>query len=215
MIKPCALRFASEIVNRIQNEGFTILKSRKLHVSPEMISEFFFEHYGKAWFPKMVIKLSKSPLMVMVLAKDHAIKDFKELMGPPRVSIARRVAPYSLRAMYGLKGDFATNGIHGSDNREKVLREIHFFFPQGIPEPLSTTLESMDSYKDQFHFMLIKSLGDLYKYKSPDLLMWFTRWLEKKNPEIPKIKVTYPHDIVEEEKAQQIVAKRNKCAIFS
>lgn len=37
MIKPCALRFASEIVNRIQNEGFTILK-----VSCKFTALFYF-----------------------------------------------------------------------------------------------------------------------------------------------------------------------------
>ncbi|KAK9507696.1 hypothetical protein O3M35_007495 [Rhynocoris fuscipes] len=194
IIKPTAVKYRSEIKRRIYDEGFYLLKERIVKVSPEVVSEFFTEHYGKPWFPKAVLKLSKGPWVIMILAKESAINDFKELMGPPRVSVARKLFPYSLRAMYGLKGDFATNGIHGSEDREHALREIHFFFPQAIPEPLSSVIKSLNYHKERFHFILIKSLGELYRYKTPNLLLWLTNWLKKYDPERPKMEITYPDD---------------------
>lgn len=95
------------------------------------MSEFYKGHYGKPWFPKFIMKMTAGPIHVMILAKINAIKDLKSLMGNKRVSIARKESPNSLRAMYGLKGDSSTNGVHGSEDQEQAHTEIRFFFTDG------------------------------------------------------------------------------------
>lgn len=59
------------------------------------------------------------------------MEKLRTLVGPVRVSEARRKAPLSLRALYGLSGDMATNGIHASSTMQEARSEINFFFKDG------------------------------------------------------------------------------------
>ncbi|XP_014276433.1 nucleoside diphosphate kinase isoform X2 [Halyomorpha halys] len=135
LIKPGAMLYKDQIIKRVYEEGFITLKEKTIWLSCEEISEFYDEHYGKPWFPKFIMKMATGPIHIMVLAKDNAVEDLKALMGHKRVSIARKERPYSLRALYGLKGDSATNAVHGSENKEAAAREVRFFYPQVLIEP--------------------------------------------------------------------------------
>ena len=63
----------------------------------------------------------------MVLAKEDAIKAWRELIGPTNVGNAKASAPNSLRALYGTEA--GKNGFHGSDSLSSARTEILFFFP--------------------------------------------------------------------------------------
>lgn len=99
------------------------------------------------------MKMVTGPIHIMVLAKNNAIQDLKALMGNKRVSIARKETPYSLRALYGLRGDSATNAVHGSENEEAAAKEIRFFYPQGM-NYLAINNIILKSCKDAIHFLL-------------------------------------------------------------
>jgi nucleoside-diphosphate kinase len=75
--------------------------------------------------------MAQGPSHVLCLLKENAVEDLKNLLGPTSVVKARKIAPYSLRAVYGIKGgDRYSNGIHGSDTLLSARKEIHYFFPQ-------------------------------------------------------------------------------------
>ena len=53
-IKPDAFPNAEEIKKRIVNEGFTIVKSRRITLTREQASLFYTEHTGKPFFDDLI-----------------------------------------------------------------------------------------------------------------------------------------------------------------
>ena len=47
LIKPDSVQDTDEIVRIIKNSGFSVLASRRVKLSPEQVSDFYAEHYGK------------------------------------------------------------------------------------------------------------------------------------------------------------------------
>jgi hypothetical protein len=55
--------------------------------------EFYGEHYGKPFFPRLVEFMTSGPIWALVLARPGAIKAWRELMGPTNVFTARAEKP--------------------------------------------------------------------------------------------------------------------------
>ena len=47
LVKPDAIGATEEIIRLIRNSGFSILSQRQVLLSPEQVSDFYAEHYGK------------------------------------------------------------------------------------------------------------------------------------------------------------------------
>ena len=60
----------------------------------------------------------------MILAKQDAIQEWKDLIGPTNPTRAKEEAPTSLRARYG--HDQTRNAVHGSDHYYTAEKEIRF-----------------------------------------------------------------------------------------
>jgi nucleoside diphosphate kinase len=80
--------------------------------------------------------MTSDPVLVMVLRKENAIKEWRALMGPTNPDAARAASQaehplddsdWSLRALFGTAGP--KNATHGSDSAFSALREISLFFP--------------------------------------------------------------------------------------
>lgn len=82
IIKPEAVQYRKEIEYRIYTEGFEICQTRWLQLTPEQASEFYSDHYGELSFPHLVAYMSSRPIIVLVLAKKNAVKEWKIIMGP-------------------------------------------------------------------------------------------------------------------------------------
>ncbi|XP_066918470.1 nucleoside diphosphate kinase homolog 5-like [Clytia hemisphaerica] len=186
IIKPDAIENASEIEERVLNEGFTILQTRRVHLTPEQTSEFYVEHYGKMFFPSLVAFMSSGDILAMILARKNGIKHWRSVIGPTQTSKARDEAPDSLRALYGT--DNQRNAVHGSDSPDSALREIHFFFPNAILEPLPTSTEAKDYLTRDVNPTLLQGLTELCKRKPTDPLIWLSDWLAENNPNKPIIR---------------------------
>lgn len=61
-----------------------------------------------------------------MLEKVNAIKDWRTLMGPTNTAEAKKTAPQSMRALFGI--DIQQNAVHGSDSQKSANRELKFFF---------------------------------------------------------------------------------------
>merc|ERR1711931_453243 len=159
LIKPDSVDDSSEIERIIKTSGFAILAKRRVNLSPEQVSDFYAEHYGKMFFTNLVSFMSAGPVVALVLAKE--------------------LYPDSVRALFGK--DNTRNAVHGSDSRISSAREIGFFFPQIRND--QNEGGGANEYLEQYVTpTLNKSLAQLAKEKPKDPLQWLADHLEKNNP---------------------------------
>lgn len=185
IIKPDAVSKAEEIEDIILRTGFTILKKRWIHLSPEQCSEFYNEHSSKIFFPSLVAFMSGGPIVVMELAKQNAILTWRVLIGPTNSKKAKEQQPESIRAKYGT--DEQCNAVHGSDSEASAEREIRFFFNRSIIEPIPTRQSAQDYLEKTLNQTLLKGLTGLCKEKPHDPISWLAEWLLTNNPYKPVV----------------------------
>ncbi|BFZ02758.1 hypothetical protein BsWGS_05797 [Bradybaena similaris] len=186
IIKPDVLHKADEIEDIILRSGFAILQKRRVHLTPEQASDFYAEHYGKLFFPSLVAYMSSGPAIVLMIARDQAISYWRELIGPTNTIKARQTHPECLRAVYGT--DEQRNAVHGSDSFSSAQREIRFFFPDCIVEPVALGQAAKDYLSKAVNPTLLKGLTDLAKKKPEDPVLWLADWLLENNPNKPKVR---------------------------
>ncbi|MCF7799932.1 nucleoside-diphosphate kinase [Candidatus Babeliales bacterium] len=126
IIKPDAVKAknAGKIIDRIESEGFNILKLEKMHLTNAQAQEFYAVHKSRPFFDELVEFMTSGPIVVMALEKENAILDWRNLMGATDPAQAEAD---TIRKLYGSsKGENAT---HGSDAPETASQEIKIFFP--------------------------------------------------------------------------------------
>jgi len=199
LVKPDAVDKADEIVEAAMQAGFTVLERRRVKLTPEETSDFYAEHYGKPDFSSMIAYMSKAPIVALVLAKGpETVAEWSDLIGPEDVKKAQISAPKSIRAKYGtaLSDDSQARGatsinlmnaVHGSDSPRAAQREIRFFFPNCIVEPLPSAEDTRDFISTKINPTLIRGLTELVKAKPADPLRYLAGWLEGNNPNRPKV----------------------------
>ncbi|KAM9703133.1 nucleoside diphosphate kinase 6 isoform 1-T3 [Menidia menidia] len=111
----------------ILDNNFVIVKHQDLVWKKEDSERFYAEHSGRFFYQRLVEFMSSGPMRAYILAREDAIRHWRELMGPTKVFRARYTSPGSIRAQFGLTD--TRNTTHGSDSPESAQREISFFFP--------------------------------------------------------------------------------------
>ncbi|KAG2386654.1 hypothetical protein C9374_002398 [Naegleria lovaniensis] len=187
LIKPEAVAkgYEEEIMERIVDEGFTIVRWDKMHLPEEKVQMFYREHEGKEFFPKLVEYISSGPLIVLVLAKYNAVQAWRELIGPTDVELAKISNPRCLRALYGTNKTY--NACHGSSDPESARREIKFFYPNINTDPILTNVEGNTYIQDRLQSYLIEGLTKLAKEKPENPIDWLARWILDNNPNKPMV----------------------------
>ena len=105
------------------NNGFEIIKEKKIHISKEEAESFYKVHESKPFYNDLCTYLSSGPIIVMSLQKDNAVMDNRKLMGATNPTEAEEG---TLRKKYGISID--KNSVHGSDSSENAKIELDFFF---------------------------------------------------------------------------------------
>ena len=125
IIKPDAVErnLAEEIKQMFLNNGFEILKEKKIQISKEEAEQFYLVHQTKPFYNELCSYLSSGPIVVMVLGKNNAVLANRELMGSTNPIEAK---DGTIRKKYGISID--KNSVHGSDSLENAKKEINFFF---------------------------------------------------------------------------------------
>ena len=127
IIKPDAVErnLDSEIKKMFTENGFEIIKSKKIQIEKSEAEKFYKVHETKPFYNDLCSYLSSGPIVVMILQKDNAILANRELMGATNPKDAK---DGTIRNKYGISID--KNSVHGSDSVENAKIEIDFFFSE-------------------------------------------------------------------------------------
>ena len=125
IIKPDAVErnLEVEIKKMFIENGFKILKDKKIQIEKTEAEKFYKVHETKPFFSDLCDYLSSGPIIVMVLEKEDAVLKNRELMGATNPKDAEEG---TIRKKYGISID--KNSVHGSDSLENAKIEIDFFF---------------------------------------------------------------------------------------
>ena len=125
IIKPDAVErnLDNEIKEMFKSKGFKIVKEKKIQIEKSEAEKFYKVHETKPFYNDLCAYLSSGPIVVMILEKENAVIDNRELMGATNPKDA---VDGSIRKKYGLSID--KNSVHGSDSPENAKIEIGFFF---------------------------------------------------------------------------------------
>ena len=125
IIKPDAVErnLDNEIKEMFINKGFKIVKDKKIQIVKTEAEQFYKVHETKPFYNDLCSYLSSGPIVVMVLEKESAVLENRELMGATKPEDA---AEGTIRKKYGISID--KNSVHGSDSTENAKIEIDFFF---------------------------------------------------------------------------------------
>ena len=125
IIKPDAVErnLDNEIKEIFINKGFKIVKDKKIQIAKAEAEQFYKVHETKPFYNDLCTYLSSGPIVVMVLEKENAVLENRELMGATKPEDAEEG---TIRKKYGISID--KNSVHGSDSVENAKIEIDFFF---------------------------------------------------------------------------------------
>ena len=125
IIKPDAVErnLENEIKELFKNKGFKILKDKKIQIEKSEAEKFYKVHETKPFYNDLCDYLSSGPIVVMVLEKENAVLENRELMGATNPEDAKEG---TIRKKYGISID--KNSVHGSDSVDNAKIEIDFFF---------------------------------------------------------------------------------------
>ncbi|MDH3528455.1 MAG: nucleoside-diphosphate kinase [Acidobacteriota bacterium] len=125
IIKPDAVRKGvhGSIIQRILDDGFQIRGMKLIHQSRKQAEGFYAVHRERPFFGELTKFMSSAPCIVMVLEKENAVPEWRNLMGATNPAEAEEGT---------LRKEFASsigeNAVHGSDSVENAAIEISYFF---------------------------------------------------------------------------------------
>ena len=125
IIKPDAVErnIDDKIKSVFVNEGFKIVKEKKIKLEKEDAEKFYKVHETKPFYNDLCEYLSSGPVVVMVLEKEDAILANRRIMG---ATDPKKAEDGTIRKQFGISID--KNSVHGSDSIDNAKIEIDFFF---------------------------------------------------------------------------------------
>ena len=125
IIKPDAVAagHAGQILSMIDKAGFRIRGMKMIRLSKQQAEGFYDVHRERPFFTGLVTFMTEGPVVVLVLEREHAIKQWRELMGATN---PEKAAEGTIRKNFA--HNIERNAVHGSDAPETAAIEIPFFF---------------------------------------------------------------------------------------
>jgi len=127
ILKPDCVKknLVGEVTKRIQGAGFTIVAMKMMRLTKETAGGFYAVHRERPFFADLVEFMSSGPCVPMVLEKENAIADFRELIGATNPAEADQG---TIRAEFA--DSVGENIVHGSDSVENGKLESAYFFSE-------------------------------------------------------------------------------------
>ena len=127
ILKPDCVRKRKigEVLRRIQEAGFMIRAMKMITLSKQEAKGFYAVHADEPFFDELTDFMSGGPCVPVVLEKDNAVADFRDLIGATNPDEAEEGT---------IRSDFADsiqeNIVHGSDSPSNGRKEEAYFFPE-------------------------------------------------------------------------------------
>jgi len=127
IIKPDAIKNNNKkiIYNHIIKSGFKIIASKIKKLTTEEAQGFYMIHKNKTFYNELIQFMSSGQCMVLVLEKDNAVENWRNIIGNTN---PKQASEGTIRKLYGT--DISKNAVHGSDSNENAKKEIAFFFSE-------------------------------------------------------------------------------------
>jgi nucleoside-diphosphate kinase len=127
IIKPDGVEkgYIGKIVDRIEQENFTILGMKRARLHRPTVEAFYAVHRERPFFGDLVEYMTSGPVVLIALERDGAVAHWREVIGATDPADA---AEGTIRKLYG--EDKGTNTVHGSDSPENGRIEISMFFSE-------------------------------------------------------------------------------------
>jgi len=125
MIKPDAFADGNSgnIIAMIENAGFRIVAAKVTKLTAETAGKFYEVHKERPFYADLCKYMSSGTLMAIILEKENAVVDFRNLIGATNPANA---AEGTIRKLYAKS--IEANAVHGSDSDENAAIEGSFFF---------------------------------------------------------------------------------------
>lgn len=127
LIKPDAVdaKNSGKIIDVIENHGFEIVRMQKITLTPERAEQFYAVHKERPFYKDLITFITSGPVITLVLQKENAVKDWRNLMG---ATDPEKAEEGTIRKLFGT--NVQQNAVHGSDSIENAKIEITQFFPE-------------------------------------------------------------------------------------
>ena len=125
IIKPDAVRrhLIGRILQRIEDEGFTVRAIRLQHLTKKEAEGFYAVHAARPFFGSLTDFMSSGPAVLLALEAPDAIRKWRTLMG---ATDPAKADAHTLRKEFA--ESIERNATHGSDAPETAAFEIGYFF---------------------------------------------------------------------------------------
>ncbi|MFT3738538.1 MAG: nucleoside-diphosphate kinase [Breznakibacter sp.] len=125
IIKPDSVRknHSGKILLIIASHGFLIKAIKGIHLDTRDAARFYSIHQGKPFFDGLVHFITSGPCIAIILEKENAVQDFRNLIGATNPDEAE---DGTIRRMFAESK--TSNAVHGSDSPENADIECAFFF---------------------------------------------------------------------------------------
>lgn len=125
IVKPDAVEKKKQgaIVQRLLDEGFSVLGLRQLKLTRPMAEAFYAIHRERPFFDELCTFMTRGPVVVAALERDDAVAHYRKVIG---ATDPAKADEGTIRKLYGT--DVGENAVHGSDSEENGKIEIGFFF---------------------------------------------------------------------------------------
>jgi len=127
ILKPDCVRknLVGEVIRRIQDAGFSIRAMKLVRLSLREAEGFYVVHRERPFFGELTEFMSSGPCVPMVLEKENAVADYRELIGATNPAEA---AEGTIRKLFA--DNVGQNIVHGSDSVENGRIESNYFFAE-------------------------------------------------------------------------------------
>ena len=127
ILKPDCVRknLVGEVIRRIQDAGFNIRAMKLVRLSLREAEGFYAVHRDRPFFGELTEFMSSGPCVPMVLEKENAVADYRELIGATNPAEA---AEGTIRKLFA--DNVGQNIVHGSDSVENGRIESNYFFAE-------------------------------------------------------------------------------------
>lgn len=125
IIKPDVVKKRKQgaVLQRILDEGFTVLGMRQVQLSLTDAEGFYAVHRGRGFFDELCQFMSSGPVVVLSLERDDAVAHWRKVIG---ATDPAKAEAGTIRKEFG--ESVGVNAAHGSDSVENGLLESSYFF---------------------------------------------------------------------------------------